>query len=64
MPIIAGAVFRQKKGSFSNWNAASGAKLRRIHDNIEDKDVECQHELAMLMLDGFVHPADLCRVTE
>jgi hypothetical protein len=57
MPIAAGAAFRQKRGSFSNWNA--GAKLRRVHDTIEDKDVECQHELAMLMLDGFVRQFEI-----
>ena len=51
--MAASALFRAKRGSFSNWNP-SNKNLRLIHDVIDENDIESQHELAMLMLDGLV----------
>ncbi len=49
------ALLRAKRGSFSNYNATLNKDLRLIHDIIDEQDIEGQHDLAMLMLDGLVH---------
>ncbi len=52
--------FRQRR-SVSNWNV-SRMNLLPVHSIIEEKDIVSQHELAMLMLDGFV-PLVFCCLT-
>jgi hypothetical protein len=47
------ALIRQHKNSFGTRTSLR-AKLRPIHDIIDAKDIEGQHTLAMLMLDGSV----------
>jgi hypothetical protein len=46
-------LIRHQQKSFGTW-ISPRTKLRPIHDIIDDKDIEGQYTLTMLMLDGSV----------
>jgi hypothetical protein len=49
---MANFLFRKKRSISASWNVAH-MNLRPTV--IDEKDIDSQHDLAMLMLDGFVY---------